>query len=153
MMFNYILFKLNGIIMPSNITITKRFEFSCSHRLWREEWSSEKNKQVFGKSANVYGHGHNYVLFVTIGGEIDKANGMIINLSELKTIVNDIVILFDHKFLNMDMPAFKDILPTLENIAEILFELIDKKINLAGVGKLKKIRLQQGNSLSADVWR
>jgi 6-pyruvoyltetrahydropterin/6-carboxytetrahydropterin synthase len=152
-MFNYILSKLDGIIMSSNISITKRFEFSGSHRLWREEWSAEENKRIFGNSANLHGHGHNFVLFVTISGEIDDVTGMIINLSELKAIVNDVVIRFDHKFLNMDTPFFKDILPTLENIATVLFKLIDEKINSAGVGKLKKIRLQQGNSLSAEVWR
>ena len=139
--------------MTLNVSITKRFEFSCSHRLWQEEWPDEKNREVFGKSANTYGHGHNYVLFVTIRGKIDEVSGMIINLSELKTIVNDIVMHFDHKFLNMDTPFFKDILPTLENIAQVLFKLIDEKINTAEIGELQKIRLQQGNDLSADVWR
>ncbi len=152
-MFNYILFKINGDIMIANISITKRFEFSGSHCLWQKEWSADKNKAVFGKSANLNGHGHNYVLFVTVRGEIDRATGMIINLSELKTIVNEVIVLFDHKFLNMDTPFFKERLPTLENIALTLFSLIDEKINSCGAGQLDKIKLQQGNDLSVDVWR
>jgi 6-pyruvoyltetrahydropterin/6-carboxytetrahydropterin synthase len=135
------------------IFITKKFEFSASHRYWREEWSEEKNNQIFGKCTSPYGHGHNYELHVTVSGKVDPATGMIINLSDLKKHVSVVIEGFDHKYLNVDTPFFKDDIPTTENIARILFEQISAELKNKGEFKLSKIRLYEKSDLYVDVWR
>jgi len=135
------------------VTISKKFEFSASHRYWKPDWSDEKNKQVFGLCTSPYGHGHNYELHVTVSGTVDPVTGMIINLSTLKEIVNKIIERFDHKFLNLDTPYFKDRVPTTENIALVLFELIDERLSKRENIKLQKIRLYERHDLYVDVWR
>jgi len=109
--------------MQDKITLTRKFEFSASHRLWNNAWTEEKNKEVFGLSTSPHGHGHNYDLFVTVSGPVSDETGMIINLSQLKKIVNEVLLDFDHKFLNIDTPFFKELIPTVENVAIVLFEL------------------------------
>ncbi len=136
-----------------NITISKKFEFSASHRYWRDEWSEEENRRYFGNSTGPYGHGHNYELHVTVLGDIDPKTGMIINLTELKKYVNDVLESFDHKFLNLDTPYFKDKQPTTENLALVLFDLIAKKLKtLQGIA-LYKLRLYEKRDLYVDVWQ
>lgn len=135
-----------------NIFISKKFEFSASHRYWQEEWSKEKNDQVFGLCTSPYGHGHNYELHVTVAGEIDPVTGMIINLTDLKKHVNVIINLFDHKFLNIDTPYFKQIIPTTENIAKVLFDLLNQELKDKGDFFLYKIRLYERSDLYIDVW-
>ena len=135
----------------SKVLITKKFEFSASHRYYKENWSEEKNNEIFGICTSPYGHGHNYELHVTISGKVDPDTGMIINLSDLKTHVNDVVKLFDHKFLNLDTPYFKDKIPTTENIANVMFELIEKQIADKGDFNLHKIRLYEKKDLYVDI--
>jgi 6-pyruvoyltetrahydropterin/6-carboxytetrahydropterin synthase len=136
------------------ITLTRKFEFSASHRYWKKDWSEEKNNEVFGPCTSPYGHGHNYDLYVTLTGPVDRNTGMIINLTQLKSIVNDILKDFDHKFLNMDTPYFQERIPTTENIAAVLFNLIDEKLSTnTGQVKLSRIRLYEMQNLYADVWR
>jgi 6-pyruvoyltetrahydropterin/6-carboxytetrahydropterin synthase len=136
------------------ITLTRKFEFSASHRYWKKDWSEEKNNEVFGPCTSPYGHGHNYDLYVTVTGPVDRNTGMIINLTQLKSIVNDILKDFDHKFLNMDTPYFQERIPTTENIAAVLFNLIDGKLSTnTGQVKLSRIRLYEMQNLYADVWR
>lgn len=139
--------------MKENVTLTRKFEFSASHRYWNEKWSKKENERIFGHNTSPYGHGHNYDLYVTVSGPILEETGMIINLSELKKIVNEILLGFDHKYLNLDTPYFKDKIPTTENIALVLFELIDKKI--AGYKHLilKQIRLFVTQDSYVDIWR
>ena len=139
--------------MSGNVTISKKFDFSASHRCWKEDWSTEKNQKWFGFNDSPYGHGHNYELHVTVIGSIDPQSGMIINLSELKEKVNEILDQFDHKFLNHDTPYFNDLEPTTENVARILFQLIDQKLSGYKTLLLKKIRLYERHDLYADVWR
>lgn len=135
----------------NNVLITKKFEFSASHRYYKDNWSEEKNTEVFGNCTGLYGHGHNYELHVTISGKIAPETGMIINLSDLKKHVNEVVKLFDHKFLNLDTPYFKDKIPTTENIANVLFTLIQKQIEGKGEFRLQKIRLHEKKDLYVDV--
>jgi 6-pyruvoyltetrahydropterin/6-carboxytetrahydropterin synthase len=137
----------------NNVTITKKFEFSASHRYYNDDWSAEKNDQVFGLCVSPHGHGHNYELHVSIAGRIDPDTGMIINLTELKHIVKEVLDGFDHKFLNLDTPYFTDKIPTTENIAQVLFDLIDKKLSGSEIMRLQKIRLYERHDLYADVWR
>ena len=139
--------------MQKSVTLTRKFEFSASHRYWNEKWSKEENDRIFGHNTSPYGHGHNYDLYVTISGPISEMTGMIINLSELKKIVNEILLGFDHKYLNLDTPYFKDKIPTTENIALVLFDLIDKKLTGYKSLILKRIRLFVKQDIYADVWR
>lgn len=134
------------------VTISRKFEFSASHRYWREDWSEEKNNEVFGLCTSPYGHGHNYELHVTITGNIDPKTGMIVNLTVLKSRVKNILNQFDHKFLNLDTPYFKEKIPTTENIALVLFDLIDKDLSRDGY-ELVRIRLYERQDIYADVWK
>src|SRR5258706_6400482 len=93
---------------------TRRFEFSAAHRYWRDDWSEERNQQIFGKCTSPYGHGHNYTLDVTIAGTPDPVTGMVINMTDLKAIVGAVLEQFDHKHLNEDTPYFKERIPTTE---------------------------------------
>ena len=140
-------------MMNKKVLITKKFEFSASHRYWRDNWSQEKNEQVFGLSTSPYGHGHNYELHVTITGRIDPDTGMIINLTDLKRLVKVVLEDFDHKYLNLDTPYFKDQIPTTENIGRVLFDRIDEELNDKGEFSLHKIRLYERSDLYVDVWR
>jgi len=111
-----------------HVLTTRRFEFSAAHRYWRADWTPERNLEVFGKCTNAYGHGHNYVLEVSVAGDVDEQTGMVINLTELKAIVGTVLDGFDHKHLNEDTPWFRDCQPTTENIVGVLWSLIEPKL-------------------------
>jgi 6-pyruvoyltetrahydropterin/6-carboxytetrahydropterin synthase len=136
-----------------NILITKKFEFSASHRYWNEDWSAEKNERIFGLCTSPHGHGHNYELHVTVSGEIDPDTGMIINLTDLKKRVKVVLNEFDHKYLNLDTSYFRDLIPTTENIARVLFDRIDGVLDDRDKFRLHKIRLYERSDLYVDVWR
>ena len=139
--------------MSKNISLTRRFEFSASHRYWNEKWSDEKNEELFGLCISPFGHGHNYELHVTISGAVDPVTGMIVNLTDLKKYVQEVLLQFDHKYLNLDNPLFKDLIPTTENIAHVLFNLIDEQLQNAGEFKLARVKLYERHDLYVDVWR
>ena len=105
------------------LTVSKRLEFSASRRLFRAEWPNEKNVAAFGPETNArYGTGRNYVAFFIFTGVVNPANGMLVNISEIKERVEKILHAgFDHKFLNEDHPHFREQPPTTENIARQLF--------------------------------
>jgi 6-pyruvoyltetrahydropterin/6-carboxytetrahydropterin synthase len=127
---------------------TRRFEFSASHRYWRDDWSRERNEQIFGKCTSPYGHGHNYTLDVTIAGSPDPISGMIVNMTDLKAIVGEVLEQFDHKHLNEDTPYFKDRIPTTENIVRVLWGLIAPRLP-AGAA-LARLRLYEMSDLWAE---
>ncbi|MDH5428879.1 MAG: 6-carboxytetrahydropterin synthase [Nitrospirota bacterium] len=129
-------------------TLTKRLEFCSSHRYHNPKWDEAKNREVFGPCNNVNTHGHNYLLEVTLCGEIDPVTGMIINLYDLKQHLWDVLIEFDHKNLNLDTPYFTSRIPTSENLAWTLWELLAKHPQLP---TLEKIRLYEDASLYAEV--
>jgi len=133
--------------------LTKKMEFSASHRYWNPEWSEEKNREVFGKSAGPHGHGHNYSLEVTVEGEVDPRTGMIINLYDLKTIMKDVLEDFDHKHLNDDNPHFSELIPTTENIARVLWEIFEGRLGQNESYRLYRIRLYETPDLYVDYWR
>ncbi len=111
------------------VEITKRVEFSACHRLYNPSFSDEKNCEVFGICNNPNGHGHNYVLDVTLRGEPDPATGMIIDLKELKEILDRLVVSrVDHKNLNLDVDFLRDCVPTVENLAIRFWDELDGKI-------------------------
>lgn len=107
-------------------TLTKTFEFSSSHRYYRDEWTEKRNLAVFGACAYPNGHGHNYMLEVTVKGPIDPVTGMVINIVDIKEAVLAVLEEFDHRHLNLDTPYFKDKIPTTENFAVVLWEKVGK---------------------------
>lgn len=133
-----------------DVTISRKFEFSASHRYWRDEWTEEKNIKEFGKCVSPHGHGHNYELHVTVSGKVNPQTGMIVNLTVLKQQVKKIVDQFDHKFLNLDTAYFKDKIPTTENIALVIFNLIEKELSAEDY-HIQKIRLFERDDLYVDI--
>ena len=123
------------------IYITRKLEFCASHRLFNPEYSDEKNARVFGLCNNPNGHGHNYVMEVTVRGEVHPETGMVLDLKALKKLVNEEIILkVDHKNLNVDVPFLKDVIPTAENLAIRFWEALEDK--LTG-GELYEIKLYE----------
>ena len=127
-------------------TLTKRIEFSASHRYFNAEWDEERNKEVFGPCSQE--HGHNYLLEVTLGGRVDPVTGMIINLYDLKQIVTDVLEEFDHKHLNFDMPYFERLVPTPENLALVLWRKFRERPETRDI---ESIRLCEGENLWAEL--
>lgn len=113
-----------------SITVYRKAHFNAAHRLYRKDWDDEKNKSVFGKCSNPNFHGHNYELEVGISGSIDKETGFLIDMEELKNIIKEEVEEYlDHKNLNMDIPDFKEMNPTMENIAILIWDRLRNKLN------------------------
>lgn len=111
------------------VTVSRKAHFNAAHRLYRKDWSNEKNNAVFGKCNNPNFHGHNYELIVSITGEIDKNTGYVIDIKELKKIIKEeIEDAFDHKNLNVEVPEFKDLNPTAENIAVVIYNKIKPRL-------------------------
>jgi 6-pyruvoyltetrahydropterin/6-carboxytetrahydropterin synthase len=133
--------------MPA-VLLTKRLEFSASHRYIRPEWDEAKNRAVFGLCYNPPAHGHNYMIEVTVLGEVDPKTGMVVNLFDLKRILLNVLDEFDHKNLNLDMPYFKDRIPTSENLARVLWAKLDIQKD---IGTLHAIRLYEDEDLYAEV--
>jgi 6-pyruvoyltetrahydropterin/6-carboxytetrahydropterin synthase len=110
--------------------VCRRSNFNAAHRLFRPDWSDEKNQEVFGKCNNPNFHGHNYTLEVWIEGEIDTETGYVIDLKLVKDLVKkEIEERFDHKNLNLDCPEFQSLIPTAENIAVVCYDLLRDKID------------------------
>ncbi|MBM3287974.1 MAG: 6-carboxytetrahydropterin synthase [Candidatus Eisenbacteria bacterium] len=111
------------------VYLTKQVEFSASHRLFNPDFSWEKNCEVFGICNNPNGHGHNYVLDVTLAGRPDPQTGMIIDLKQLKEILDALLIAHvDHKNLNLDVDFLQDCVPTVENLVIRFWERLDGRI-------------------------
>ncbi len=106
--------------------LTRRATFSASHRLHSPELSEEENRRIFGRCNHPNGHGHNYVLEVTVRGEIDPRTGMVMNLADLKLIIQERSLdVVDHKHLNLDLPVFQKLVPTTENLAVVFWRLLE----------------------------
>ena len=104
------------------IELGRRYRFSASHRLHSSKLSEEENRRIYGKCNNPYGHGHNYVVEVSVSGTVDPATGMIANLADLDSFVErEVIEPFDHKSLNEDVVAFRGNVPTTENICKEIF--------------------------------
>ena len=112
------------------LSVFRKARFNAAHRLYNKNWSFEKNDEVFGLCNNPHYHGHNYELIVKVTGEIDLETGYVIDLKILKDIIHEVVEdRFDHKNLNLDTIEFKDLNPTVENIAVVVYSLIRKKLD------------------------
>ena len=129
--------------------VTRSIEFSSSLRYWRGDLSDAENEELFGYYARK--HGHNYKLEVTLRGEPDPVTGMVMNLVDLKEILErEVMARFDHKDLNADTEHFEKEPPTPENFARVLFELLDAALP---AGQLERIRLHQDAELWVDATR
>lgn len=130
--------------------LTRKAEFSASHVCAQSSLTPEQNQALYGAAANPSGHGHNYVLEVTLEGEPDPATGMIFDLKKLKEIINaNVVEPMDHRFLNYEVPPFDRIVPTPENLAAEIWKRLDPHFN-HGRAKLKNIRLYETEDLFVD---
>lgn len=111
------------------IHLTRKEHFNAAHKLCNENWSAEQNEAVFGKCANAYFHGHNFDLYVTVKGLPNPDTGFVMNAHELSTIIKQHVLeVFDHKNLNLDVPYFKDLRPSSENLAIVIWDILEPLI-------------------------
>ena len=133
------------------ILLTRRAEWSASHYYWVDSWSEEENTRRFGKCANRNGHGHNYVLEVTVRGEVDAETGFVVDLKWLKDLLErEVIAVYDHRHLNLELPEFQAMLPTTENIAIAIWRRLDGK---CGAGaELHQVRVYETPDLFADYY-
>jgi 6-pyruvoyltetrahydropterin/6-carboxytetrahydropterin synthase len=128
--------------------ITRKADFSASHICRNPGFSEEENRRTFGAAANPHGHGHNYVLEVTLEGDPDPVTGMVMDLKELKSILNrEVVQPFDHRFLNYEVQPFDRVIPTLENIVVEIWKRLAPQLT-GGRGRLRAVRLYE----TPDLW-
>ena len=113
------------------VTISRKAHFNAAHRLFRKDWTFEKNQAVFGKCNNPNFHGHNYDLTLSVTGEIDQETGYVMDVKLLSDMIKEEVEnQFDHKNLNLDVPEFENLIPTAENIAVVIWQKIRKRIDV-----------------------
>ena len=129
------------------VLLSRRYSFAASHRLHSDKLSEAENRRIFGKCANPYGHGHNYVVEVTLSGPIDPATGMIANLGELDAFVQQRVLEpFDHRNLNEEVEVFRKQVPTTENLCIEIF----RRLRDFPAAKLEKIRIEETSKNSFE---
>ena len=132
------------------VYLTRKVEFSASHRYHNPAFSAEENARIFGKCNNPNGHGHNYVLEVTVGGETDPATGMVLDLRELKELMErEVMDRMDHRSLNHEVPELAGQIPTCENIAALIWTLLAPKVRR---GELTRVRLWESPDLYVDCY-
>ena len=113
------------------ITVSRKAHFNAAHRLHNKNWSAEKNEQVFGKCNYSNYHGHNYELIVSVTGKVNPETGYVIDMGELKNIIKDeIEDRLDHKNLNLDVPHFKNLIPSTENLAIFIWNKLRDAIKI-----------------------
>jgi 6-pyruvoyltetrahydropterin/6-carboxytetrahydropterin synthase len=132
----------------AQVLLTKRIEFAAAHRYHNDAWDEARNRAVFGACHNGPGHGHNYMLEVTVAGEVDARTGMVVNLYDLKQVLKEVLEEFDHKHLNLDTPYFARAIPTSENVAGVLWRILATRPE---IGALEKIRLYEDDDLCAEI--
>jgi 6-pyruvoyltetrahydropterin/6-carboxytetrahydropterin synthase len=129
------------------IVLERTYRFCASHRYWRAEWTEAQNLATFGKCALPHGHGHNYRFTISIEGTPDEKTGMVADLVALDALVQrDVLDRFDHKNINVEVPHFRDVMPTTENLARYVFATLAPAIPR---GRLVAVTLQEDEFLSA----
>ncbi|WP_081211375.1 6-pyruvoyl trahydropterin synthase family protein [Salegentibacter sediminis] len=114
------------------LTVHRKAHFNAAHRLYRKDWDQAKNEAVFGKCSNPHYHGHNYELVVSVNGEVDEETGFVMDLKLLKELIyEEVEVPFDHKNLNEEVPEFKELNPTAENIAVVIWNKLRSKLKPA----------------------
>jgi 6-pyruvoyltetrahydropterin/6-carboxytetrahydropterin synthase len=133
--------------MTATVQITRRATFAAAHILCREDWSDERNRDVFG--ACVTDHGHNYVIEVTVGGDVDAETGMVVNLKDVDSVLRrEFIDAVDHRHLNRDVDFLRGVIPTAENIALAAFHRLEAHFKPA---RLLKVRVVETENNSAEV--
>ena len=117
------------------VTVSRRAHFNAAHRLYRPNWSDEKNEAIFGKCNNPHYHGHNYELIVSVTGEVDPETGYVVDVKILKDFIkSEVEDVLDHKNLNLEVPEFKKTIPTAENIVIFIYNklkvVLDERLEL-----------------------
>lgn len=134
------------------VYIERRECFNAAHKLYNEQWSFEKNQEIFGKCSNVNWHGHNYELVVTVKGKPHPDTGFVMDLKLLSDLIKAQVIEpLDHKNLNLDVPFLQGILPSTENLAIVVWDRLEADINRYG-GKLCRIRIKETENNFVDYY-
>ena len=132
-----------------NIHLTRRYSFSASHRLHNPALSEAENNRVYGKCNNPYGHGHNYVVEVTVSGQPDPATGMVANLVNLDGFVQrEVLDAFDHRYLNEEVPLFRERVPTTENLCVEIY----RRLRAFPAARLERIRIEETGLNSFEYW-
>jgi 6-pyruvoyltetrahydropterin/6-carboxytetrahydropterin synthase len=123
---------------PEMVLLTQQFEFSAAHRLHCPDFSAEENRRIFGKCNNPSGHGHNYLLEITLAGRPDGETGTVLPLPQFEQIVKERVIdRLDHKHLNEDTPEFRNVNPSVENIAQVIWGMLAEHVGPAELFSVK----------------
>jgi 6-pyruvoyltetrahydropterin/6-carboxytetrahydropterin synthase len=129
------------------LSLTRRYRFSASHRLHKANLSEEENLRLYGKCSNPHGHGHNYILEVTITGPVDPATGMIANLGELDPFVDrEVVEAFDYKYMNEELPEFRENVPTTENVCREIY----RRLKTFPAARLERVRIEETSKNSFE---
>ena len=114
---------------PRKVYVSRTIEFNAAHRLFNPDWSEEENLRVYGKCSNKFGHGHNYLLEITVSGTVNLNTGFLFDLKELKGILEEEVIArFDHRHLNHDVPELQDCVPTPEVLAVLIWDIVAERL-------------------------
>jgi 6-pyruvoyltetrahydropterin/6-carboxytetrahydropterin synthase len=131
--------------------ITRKAEFSASHVCRLPALDDAANFEIYGPDSYAHGHGHNYVIEVTVEGTPDAVTGMIVDLKHLKQILeNEVIEPMDHRFLNHEVPPFAQVVPTAENLASEIWQRLEPRISTAGA-RLHRVRLWETPELYVDV--
>jgi len=133
------------------MVITRKAEFSASHVCRIDSLSDAENRKLFGEEANPNGHGHNYILEVSIEGSVDPVTGMVMNLKELKDILDEeIVQPMDHRFLNKEVQPFDTVVPTTANLAQEIWRRLENRLTGSNT-TLVRVRVHETQDLYVDV--
>ncbi|MFI5088269.1 MAG: 6-carboxytetrahydropterin synthase [Terriglobales bacterium] len=132
------------------VYLTRKCEFSAAHYYHNPEFSPEENQRIFGKCNNPNGHGHNYTLEVTVKGEVNPRSGFVVDLKDLKdALEREVLSALDHRFLNKEVPEFRDRIPTTENLAIAIWDRLHSKLNVA---QLHRVRVFETPDLFVDFF-
>jgi len=133
------------------ILLTRRATFSAAHYYWNPAWSEEKNLATFGKCANRNGHGHNYTLEVTVSGTPDPVSGFVVDLKWLKDVIeHEVLDIYDHRHLNLEVPEFATTIPTTENMAIAIWKRLEEPVTAAGGASLARVRVYETADIFAE---
>ncbi|HVR74939.1 MAG TPA: 6-carboxytetrahydropterin synthase [Planctomycetota bacterium] len=132
------------------VYVTRKARFSAAVRHSNPAWSEERNRKVFGACANPFGHGHNYEVEVTVGGEVDRETGMVLNLKEIDAVLQEeVVSRMDHRHLNEELPEWRTRIPTTENLAIAIWERIEHRLSRQNA-RLHRVRVHESPDVYAE---
>ena len=132
--------------------VTRRETLNSAHRLFNPAWTEEKNTEIFGSCSNKNWHGHNYVLYVTVKGEVNPDTGFVVNIKLLSDLIKENIIAYiDHKNLNLDVEFLSGVIPTSENICVAIWKELEKHVEKLGI-KMHSVKIQETEKNSAEYF-